>query len=612
MKATVEEMRKTFKLGYEAFEDSRREAEQAWDLYHNRQYTPEQMAVLENRGQPAETFNVIKMFSRMLTGYYSTVANTVTATAKHYDDTDQASALNSTIDKVFELNRFTTEGDKIKLGGMISGLFVSYMDVVDTGERDQFNRPVNQVVCHYVPDSQIVLDDSSTMDDYSDASYLHRFKWMTSDKVLETFGTAAKGKLDAYTNFLNITEAEYDYSYTSPYSGHFRVYDNYLIVHTVMVDEDGKRWSCFWSGDTLLEKKEITFKKAKWHYRVQKLHDSDKKEYYGVFRDVLQSQYALNQAVLKIQLMVNSSKAFVQQGAVEDIDEFTTLFNRVNAVIEVKTLSGIKVEQLAKEVQDQYIIIDQCLSRIQQVLGINESFLGQAMASDSGRKVKLQQGQTIMQLQYLTRRIESFYQLLGWDIAALIQQYYTAHQVFNCMDPLVGANWIELNKPISKQTGEVDVYGQPVMVPVLLPMFDPANGRPMEDDDGNIILAPVAEPGTELSFTRYEITIESNAFNDEDEKAQLMLESVMSGQIGTVLSQANPANYLKVAALILKSTKTKYSPYISAIIEETAVALGGDQATTEMIQGKDQGQQPQSGPMSRQLKLPANTNEGVG
>jgi hypothetical protein len=613
MEANIKDLKDSFKVGYEAYQDSRNESNETWDLYHNRHYTSEQLAILEARGQPAETFNVVKMFARMLVGYYSTVVNTVIAAPRHMDDTTTAAALNATIDKVFELNDFDTEGDKIKLGGLLSGLLISYTDVEDTGERDAFNRPINQVVCHHVPDAQVVLDPSSTADDYSDARWLHRFKWMTEDAVAKAFGKEALEKLQAYDNYLDIDEAEFDANFTSPFSGYYRIFDNYLVVHTVLVDSDGERWSCFWSGDELLEKKLITYKKTKWHYRVQRLHDSEKKEYYGVFRDIKESQHALNQAILKIQQMVNSSKAFVETGSVDDIASFTAMYNRVNAVIPVKSLKGIRIEQLAKEVQDQYIIIDSALNRIQRVLGINESFLGQAFASDSGRKVKLQQNQTIMSLRYFTQRIESFYKKLGWDVAHLIQQYYTATYVFNCMDPVVGDSWMELNKPISKPTGEIDqLTGEPIMVPVLLPMFDPASGMPMEDEDGNIILAPVPEPGTEIAFTRFEIRMESNAYNDEDEKAQLMLESVMSGQIGQVLSQANPADYLRVAALILKSTKTKYSPAISAIIEKTAAQLGGDVETSSAIQNRGASQQqPQQGPMSRSLKLPTNTNEGA-
>ena len=60
------------------------------------------------------------------------------------------------------------------------------------------------------------------------------------------------------------------------------------------------------------------------------------------------------------------------------------------------------------------------------MLGINDSFLGMAFASDSGRKVKLQQNATIMSLRYITARMQAFYKSLGEDIVALVKQFYHA------------------------------------------------------------------------------------------------------------------------------------------------------------------------------------------
>jgi hypothetical protein len=613
MKADIQDLKDSFRIGYEAFEESRKEANEVWDLYHNRQYTVEQLNVLAQRGQPAETFNIVKLFARMLVGYYSTVVNTVVVSADNVKDTDTATLLNDAITSTFRSNRFDIEGDKIKLGGMISGLLCCYTDVIDTLKRDRFNRPINKVVSHHVKDSSLVLDPSSEQDDYSDAEWLHHFKWMTKNKLNNTFGKGTSEKLDAYYNFLNIDEAEFSFNYGWEYTGYFRVFDNYLVVHSVMVDEDGKRWSIFWSGDEILKKTEITYKETKWPYRVQKLHSSDKTEYYGIFRDVVESQKAINQALIKLQLMINSEKVYVEEGAVEDIEIFRQAVNRVNGVIEVESLSKIKVEEMSREVLDQYIIIDKSFDRIQRILGINDSFLGMAFASDSGRKVKLQKDATIMSLRYMTARIESFYRSLGWDTANLIKQFYTANQVLRVSDEASGNRWIEINKPMMQPTGQLDEEGQPVMEPILLPMEDPASGEFIQDPDGNIVLAPVAEEQSEFMFTEFEVDIESTSYNDEDEKAQLMLETVMSGNIGTMLSQVNPSAFFKMAALSIKSMKTKYSPNISALLEQTSQSLAenpeAQQGASEMAQGGSSGG---SQPLSKGFKLPQNTNEGVG
>lgn len=625
MKCKIQDIQDAFKIGYEAYKASRAEAEEVWDLYHNRHYSFEQLAILENRGQPKETFNIVKMFARMLVGYYSTVVNTAVARPRHPRDVTTATVLTDTINYVFEQNRMDIEGDQMKLGGLISGIMCAYEEVYDTGDRDQFGRPINGIKLHHVPDYEIVLDPNSVLDDYSDAAYLHRFRWMTEDAVVKLFGKRVKEKLDPYYNFTDASEADFDHRFsTSPssyssnnsyydgsYAGYYRVHDNYLIVHTVMEDDAGDRWSVFWHGDIILRKTKITFKKARWPYRVQKLHSSDKSEFYGIFREVVESQKAINQALLQIQLMSNTTKVFVEEGSVEDIDEFKTAVNRVNGVIPVLKLGGIRVDQMTKEVLDQYTIIDRALDRVQRVLGINDSFLGMAYASDSGRKVKLQQSATIMSLRYITARIESFYKSLAIDVAYLAQQYFRANQFLLLTDAMTGERWVELNKPITMPTGEVDDMGQPVQQPILLEVLDPGSREPMEDDEGNILLAPVSEEGTDFEFTDFNIRVESVAYNDEDEKGQLMLESVMSGNIGQMLSQVNPAGFFKVSALAMKTMGTKYSPQISQIMEETANMLSQDPAAQQSASMMAQGTPNASSQMSSALKLPTNTNEGM-
>lgn len=611
MKATLQDLKDSFKIGYEAYEASRKEANDIWDLYHNRHYTQEQLAVLERRGQPAETFNVVKLFARMLVGYYSTVVNTVVASPVNPRDIDNAALLNDVIEHTFVDNRFDILGDQIKLGGLVSGVLACETTIEDTGARDTFGRPVNRINYDYVDDAELVFDPASRKDDYSDARFLHRFKWLSEDAIIKAYGRAAVNKLNAYYNHLEVDEAEFSFSNSFEYTGNYRVFNNYLIVHSVMEDEDGKRWSCHWSEGVMLKKTEITDQETRWPYRVQFLHSSNVREYYGIFREVAESQRAINQALIKLQLMVNSEKAFVQDGAVENIDDFAVNFNRVNAVIPVKELNGIRIEQMSREILDQYTVVDKALDRIQRVLGVNDSFLGMAYASDSGRKVKLQQSATIMSLRYITARIESFYQSLGEDTAKLIRQYYTANQVMMIADEVVGNRWIELNKPMMEFTGQLDGAGQPVMRPILLPEVNPANGEVLEDEDGSIILAPVNEFETELRDMHFTIRVDATAYNDEDEKAQLMLETVMSGQVGQMMSQINPAGFFKMSALAMKSMKTKYSPDIVAVLDQTAQMLGGNpEANAEaasVAQGGPQGQQP----MSRGLKLPQNTNEGV-
>lgn len=614
MKPTIEDLKDTFKISFEAFEDSRLEADEVWNLYHNRHFTRDQLHVLADRGQPAETFNVIKMFSRMLVGYYSTVVNTAVVKPRWPRDVTTATVLNDIIDYTFNDNRFNTvEGDKIKLSAMVSGLLVSFVDVVATKEKDEFGRTINRILISHVPDSEVLLDPMSRADDYSDARWLHRYKWMPKEAMIKLFGKEKTEELEAYYNYTDAPEADFEYLYKQRFVGKYKIHDNYLVTHTVMEDEDGKRWSIFWCDETILKKEEITFKEVRWPYRVERIHSSDKTEYYGIFREVIQSQHALNQAVIKIQLLVNSNKAFVAQGAVENIADFETAYNRVTGVIPVLDIGKIKEVQSTVDVQQQYVIINNALERIKQVLGINDSFLGMAYASDSGRKVKLQQNATIMSLRYITARIESFYELLAYDVAKLSQQYYKAHQVLSITDEITGTRWTELNKPIMEYTGQLNpITGEPMQRPVLLPETNPANGDFIEDEEGNIVLGPVPEEASDFEFTKFEIRIDSSAYNDDDERSQLLVETVMSGAIGQMVMQVNPAGFFKMASLSIRNMKSRYSPEIAEVLNQTAQMLGGNPQMNAQIAAANQGSQAgfSSQPQSETLGVPTPGQQG--
>lgn len=593
MKIDIETLKDSFQLGHDSFEESRKEALKVMDLYHNRHYTDAQLAILNTRGQPAETFNVIKMFGRMLLGYYSTVINTIKVNPAQFDDIQTAAILHDLVNQTFRVNNFVSEGDKIKLDCILTGLMCSYVNVSKTGETDEFGRPKYKIEINHIPAMEIVMDPMSRLDDYSDARYIHRFKWMAKEQVIKQFGKEKTAKLQEYDNHVNINEAEFEYTYNVKFQGRYRQYENYLVVHTIITDDKDKTWSIFWSGDYILSKKEITYKEVKNPYRVQKLNTSNKVEHYGIFREVIETQNAMNQALIKIQTMVNTQKAFVETTAVDNIANFTNQFNRVNAVIPVKSLAGIKIENLTREVLDQYTIIDKALDRIQRVLGINDSFLGMAYASDSGTKVKLQQNASVVALRYVTSKVESFYRLLGWDIMNLIKQYYTAHDVIRIADTYEGQKWLEINQPLMIPTGNINPQtGQPEMRPVYEEVLDPETQEPIVSEDGSIVMAPIPTRGTEIAFTKADIEVDTVAYNDEDERNQVMIEQFLNGPVGNILSQINPVGYFKASELSIKNIKSKYSMEIGAILNETAQMLGGNpQMQQQMQQGQVAGQQ---------------------
>jgi len=566
----IKHLQDTFKYGYDQYLPSRIKAQRIEDLFHNKQYTQDQLNAIREVGQSPETFNVIRLFTRQLLGYYSQVINTTKAVPKQHQDIAVAELMSDIISYVDRTNNFSEMGDAIKRDGFISGLFCIYTDVENILDYegypkvDNFGRPLYKIVKEHIPSYQLVLDPMSTKSDYSDARFIHRFKWIPSEVVTKLFGEGVIDRLNAYHNHLNIEEGEFEFRFEDRFQGRYKNFDNYLVVHSVTEDEKGNMWSTYWSGDEILDSKKVTYKDVKYPYRVVKLQDTNTAEYYGIFEDIEHPQNAINQAILQIQLGVNSNKVMVQDGAVDDISEFTKAYSRVNSVIPVNFIDGVRDISSRNDIQQQYIIIDRAFDRIQRMLGINDSFLGNAFASDSGRKVKLQQGSTIMALRYIDTKLTLFYKLNGWDTLNLIKQYFKANQLLRIADEDKGDRWVELNKPLINPISQRPIYDE---------ILDPASGEPMKDEYGNTLVVPLNVPYTDLEFSDLDIEIQTVSYNDEDEKNQVLTETILNGAVGQMLMSVNPKGYAQVASMNIRTMKTRYANDIAKILDETAQML---------------------------------------
>lgn len=585
MKPDIETLQDTFKIGYENFAESRIESDEVFDFYHNRQYTETQLNILARRGQPAETYNVIKMFSRMFLGYLSSVVNDIKVTPRQYQDVYTASVLNDLLTYTLQDNNFKAESDRIKLDALLSGLMCVYQDVKKTGEVDDFNRPIYRVKIQHIPCRELILDPYSRKEDYSDARFIHRYRWVSKEDIQNNFGNVDFNELAPNMNRTEAPEADFLATFNSQFIGRYKQYDNYLLIHTILRDGD-KTWSIFWSNNTILDKQEISFREVKFPYRVQKLQYTNHTEYYGLFREIIETQKSINQALLKIQLMANSKMIFVQKNAVSNLKNFTDDVSKVNAVVPVEDLNGILVHNQDRDVAEQYAIIDKALERIKTMLSINDSFLGMAYASDSGKKVQLQQQASVVALKYLTTNLENFYRLLGKDILSLVKQYYTATDVIAIADNYQGQRFIELNTP----QVNVGADGQPY-----IPMeyvIDPETGDNVKDEEGRLVMQPVPTAESDIQFTEADVIVESVAYNDEMQQNQQLLDGLLNGNMGQFLMQTNPSGYAQTAALALQNLKSKVSPELAQIFMQTAQMIQmQQQATAQQAQAmQEQGQ----------------------
>ncbi len=570
----LQKCRDYYKISTEQYKETLLEGFETIDLYHNRQYTAAQLAVLAENGQPAETFNIIKMFSNVLIGYMETVVTQATAEPRYPAAANVSLVMNDVLQYTYDENEWETTEKYTRLDGILTGLMAVEEQVVPTGLKDQFGREINEIKVKHLPSWQVRVDPQSNLDDYSDGRFIHHAKWMPEEGINKAFGSKKLGQLTEYYNFLESdASADWAKTYTQGFDdGYFKQYNNYLVVKTCIYYRN-KFWSVIWSDNVILEKKEITFRDVRFPIRITKMTKSDRAEYYGPFREVVETQKAINQALIQIQLLVNTSKAFVEEGSVEDFEEFRELFGRINAVIPVLSLQGVKIENMSRDIQAQYTIIDNALTRVKLVLGINDSFLGNAYASDSGRKVQIQQQSSSAQLTMVVDRSRVFFKLIAEDIVDLAKQYYRGTQILKIADPLNAYHYVEINVPLMMPTGEMTPDGQVAKQPMAVPSEDPETGEIEYDDEGNVIMIPLNTPESDIEFADVDINVTATRSDNASEKNQVLFETFVNGPAGQAILQINPAAYFRTMAMQVSEMGTKHSIEIAKLLMDTAIGI---------------------------------------
>ena len=551
MDRLVEKAKEYFEYSTDFFSLSREQAKEVVDFNHNRHYTQAQLNVLANRKQPAETFNVIKSYKRVISGYLSSTISNINVKPVGIEDVNIASLGQDIVQHTLRVSKFKRMKVKLIDDLLLAGMCAYEIRAEDTGKTDQFGTKDLQIILSYLPWNEVIVDPKSREEDYSDAKYVSKFRWLSLDDIEDTW----PGKSDELNR--GSTFSSIDIPEDTQFGAKYKMQDSYLIVTTYLKDKD-KIWEVIWSGETLLEKNDIT---EMGQFPIRPIYlEKDDKGYYGVFREVLESQKAINQALIQIQLLVNVNKVYVNKTAIEDLSEFRKAFNRVNSIIQVKDINGIKVDNLHGDVIAQYQIIDKSLERIKRILNLNDSFLGMMGSSASGRQIKLQQNMSASALNYITSNIEYMYECMGMDILSFSKKYYKAYKVIRIADQRNGDRFIELNKPFMMPRD--DGQGEEVAV------------KDIEyDKDGNAKVIPWIERDTQIEFLDYDIEITTANYNETDDLEKLQLDQLIAGQAGAYLMNTDPASFGKVVALSMRAMKTRNSEYIADIFDQVANKL---------------------------------------
>ena len=460
------------------------------DFYDNIQYTEEDAATLRDRGQAPLVYNVISQSVNWIIGSEKRGRIDYKVLPRGKEDAKPAEQKTALLKYLSDVNRTPFHRsrafeDAVKVG-------VGWIE--DGVQDDDDGEPVYS---RYESWRNVMWDSASTEMDLSDARYVTRSKWIDLDvakamfpdraQMLEesaaaenAYGTDGIGRdadeaMDMQESY---TELRMD-GMTNPayYRERVRLIEVWFrkpmrarkVVAGEFVgelaDENPAVWEAAQAGQAVVAEKlimrmhcavmtvkglcfigESPYRHNRfpftpiWGYRRGR--DSMP---YGIIRGLRDIQEDINKRASKALFILSTNKVIMDDGAVDDLDEFAEEIAKPNGIIVKKVGKELTINADRDLAPAHLDMMGRSISMIQQVSGVTDELMGRSTNAQSGKAVEARQSQGMMSTAKMFDNLRLATQIQGENQLSLIEQYFTDHKVFRITNSRGSADFVEVN-----------------------------------------------------------------------------------------------------------------------------------------------------------------------
>lgn len=437
--------------------DAREEAQRARDYYDDKQYTPEETAILRKRKQPIVTNNRIKPKINYLLGQELSKRADPKAYPRTPDDDDGAQAATDALRFVCEVNNFDRIRSKSFEQFCIEG--ACGIDVCVYEANGGYEIDLKPIYF-----DRMWWDPHSRENDFSDAKYLGQFRWMDLADAEREF----PGKKDVLSSTVNST-ASSSTSNTYDDSPKFRWWDSTrrrIRIAECWSREDGTLYYSKYTLGGILERQESPYKDANGKPQAGFVFgsafvdgDGDR---YGVVRSWFSLQDEINKRRSKALHLMNVRQTYGNQGAGDT--------NKLKAEM-AKPDGHIELEGGARFGEDfgvlptgdmaaaQFQLLQEAKAEIDGQ-GVNAALTGTDTRQLSGRAQMVRQESGMTELGPLFANFEQFNLDVYRQIWNRIKQFWTAEKWVRVTDNEKNVQFIGLNQPLTAGQKVLDIAKQ--------------------------------------------------------------------------------------------------------------------------------------------------------
>lgn len=166
---------------------------------------------------------------------------------------------------------------------------------------------------------------------------------------------------------------------------------------------------------------------------------------YGMIRQMRDIQEDINKRASKALHILSTNKTIMDEGAVEDIDEYLEEVARPDAVI-VKRQGKELVINAERELAPAHLdLMSRSISMIQSLSGVTDENMGRSTNATSGIAIGRRQEQGAMTTAGIFDNLRLAVQLHGQKELSLIEQYFTEQKAFRITNMRGTPEYVEVN-----------------------------------------------------------------------------------------------------------------------------------------------------------------------
>lgn len=168
-------------------------------------------------------------------------------------------------------------------------------------------------------------------------------------------------------------------------------------------------------------------------------------EPYGVVRNMIGAQKDINKRFSKALAILNSNKVVMDEGAVDDLDEFAEEVSRPDAIIVKKQGKEINLDVDRGLDQAHMNIMQMSMQMIQTLSGVTDEAMGRTTNAVSGKAIMARQEQGVVSTSRPFDSLRYSKQIHGEKQLALIEQFMTEEKRFRITNSRGQPDYADVN-----------------------------------------------------------------------------------------------------------------------------------------------------------------------